>query len=303
MNNLFNRIQYRLNPSGGPLTPMARLVIIGVPIAIVILLLVIFQTVSRSQFRLVESIPSRTLPTSTNTIVLNFNRELKPTEEQQQNYISFTPDLSSIVTINSKTMLITFVSQPEKDSTFAIELRDLRSTKDESLTTRVEYAVKYIPYGQLSDEERERQSRNVGRPEDRNPLLSKLPHDEISFRISYITNPETFGTASDWRAERDNYTVTVSTFVPEPAAKPDDAYTKSTLQIRQRALDWIRKQGVDPDNDINIAFIPGDIDLQGSGEDEFTGDGAPPESIENADAPSEEEASTILIDNGEGGWQ
>jgi len=241
---------------------------------VLVLGLLAFRTVSNSQFRIVKTSPSGSvLSTSTSKIVIDFNRQLKDIDQQPDDLIQLEPDLAKDVSINEKTLTITLIERPPREIDFTITIDNLTSTDEDVLSTNIKYAVEYVPFNKLSAEERAKNISSVGTPQDRHPLLGQLPHDEISFRVTYIANPETFGTADDWRDEKNNFFVTISTFSLKQGV-PAEEYKATNISIRNDALDWIRKLGVDPDDDITIIFAPNDDELNGV--EEFTGDGVEP---------------------------
>ncbi len=227
---------------------------------LVLILLLFFALTARSnsQFRAVTISPSAgTLPTSSDTIVVEFNEKLKNLDEQPEGFISYSPEVRTKVSVNERTLTILLLDRPTTDEEFEVSFNNLMAENGDTLTTTIKYLVKYVPYNRLPEEEQQKQAASIGQPKDDNPLLSILPYDEIAFRVDYLTEPDTFGTAADWRAERNNYTVTITTYAISSGVS-QEAYAKKTIAIRERALEWIRKLGVDPSKDINITYIPND---------------------------------------------
>lgn len=274
--------------------------IAAVVTVVICVLLLVMRAGSVLQFRVTGVSPKpKTLPTSTRYITVDFNRELAPVDKQPEGFVNLFPEVPILTKIEGKRLTVTFLTEMVKDSDVSLSLNKITSEDGDTVTTKLEYVVKYVQYNKLSQEERDRQTAMTGRPQDRNPLLSKLPHDEIAFRINYFADEDTFGTADSWQGEKDHYVVTINTYTLKDGV-PLETYAEKNRALRKLALDWIREQGVNPDTDINISFTPNDEELGGA--EQYTGDGT----VEVADPtkdigePIPNEHSTILIDDGEG---
>ncbi len=90
----------------------------------------------------------------------------------------------------------------------------------------------------------------------RNPIVGKLPYDNLTFKISAIINGDV-GDAATWRDFKSNYFIKIETFAYKNPAHPEN-YKPDTLRLRQDALNWIKQQGVDPAKDINVYYVPDD---------------------------------------------
>lgn len=269
-------------------TPARKPLIIGAVIGILLVIMLItygaFKAVSSTQFRLVSAQPSGTLPTSTDTLTFDFNRTLMPLDKQPDDVIKIQPEYKFTTTIRDKSLQIVTEAKQLDGTKFTVTISNLKSEKGETLSKVLEYKVKFVPFNELPKEERSRQVSVVGTPQDRNPLLSKLPYDAISYRVKYTYDAQKFGTAPDWKAEKDNYEVQVETFALKDGTT--EAYIAKHKALREDAKNWIRSLGVDPDKDIRLTFVPTDETLtsgQGPTPDDFTGDGAPPIGGQNTD--------------------
>lgn len=263
-------------------TRKAKLILVAIA-AFVVLFLAwgVHETV---KFKIVALSPKKTLPTSTNEITIKFNKELKNIGEQPENYIKIDPATSYTTILKEKTLTIKLLEPGKDGTTMKIDLNDITEMGGDTLSSSIMYDVKYIPFNKLSKEEQARQTAATKNPAESNPLLKKLPHDEISFRIDYVPDSTTFGTANTWQEEKDNYVVTIATFARKDGVTPE-VYAEKSKALRTQAIDWIKKQGVNPDTDINIVYAPSDDELSGQ---EFTGDGSPPEDLDPNAIPAYE---------------
>lgn len=269
------------NPNRKPIIILAA-VVLGVIIAGFAILKINSQT----GFRLVSAKPNKVLPTSTDTLSFDFSRTLLPLDQQPDDFITLQPEYKFVPNIRDKTLQIVIEGKQEQNTKFVVTFKDLKAESGETLSQVLNYSVKFVPFNELSKDERNRQVSNVGSPQDRHPLLSQLPYDALSFRVEYTYDEAKFGTATDWKAEKDNFQVNIATYAYKDGTV--EAYIEKHRVLRDDAKNWIRSLGVDPDNDIRINFTPTDEELaSGQGGDlpqpeEFTGDGeAPADTYDN----------------------
>lgn len=244
-----------------------------------------WKAVSSTHFRLVSAQPSGTLPTSTDTLSFDFNRTLLPADKQPSDVIKIQPEYKFTLTIHEKTLQIVTEAKQLQGTKFVVSINGLKAENGETLSKELSYDVKFVPFNELSKAERQRQVSVVGTPQDQNPLLSQLPYDAIAYKVTYVSDDQKFGTASgDWKAEKNNYEVTVTTFALKDGT--NDAFIAKHKALREDAKNWIRSLGVDPDKDIRLKYSPTDEELatgQVQNQDDFTGDGAPPANSYNTD--------------------
>lgn len=244
---------------------------------------------SKTSFRLVNVSPKGTLPTSTTAITMEFNKELKPLDQQKPGFLNADPAINLEIAIRDKSLVITLNEPPKENSNFVLKFTDLESEGGDAYSESLTYKVKYVPYNKLSKEEKDRQAQNSVSPLARHPLLSMLPYDAIAYRMFYVLDQKKFGTAADWKAEKDNFKVYITTFALKDGTQ--EAYKQKHLNVRELAKQWIRDLGVDPDKDINIIYSPTDEELNGQAppqtEDDFTGDGEAPAINEGNDTTTE----------------
>ncbi len=246
----------------------------------------IFST--QTGFRIVRLTPEDTLPTSTRVIAMEFNKTLKDLEQQNPGFVNLEPGTDVSLSIRDKSLVLTLNQQLQQGTELKVMLTDIMAEDGSTLSEELKYSVKFVPYNDLSEEEQRRQADNSIAPLDRHPLLSILPYDAISYRIEYtITDDKKFGTAKDWKAEKDNFKVFIYTFALKDGT--DEAYRQKHMVLREDAKAWIKDLGVDPDNDITIVYRPSNEELNGAPaptEEEFDGDGeAPSDSNPNTTDP------------------
>ncbi len=254
-----------MNTNLTPQTKKALTLGAGALLVLVIVLTAI-QLVLNARFRITNITPSGTFASSTNTITVEYSKALRGVADQPEFYVTLSPPLAHTTRIVDNTLDILLEDTPEPNTNLTVAITDIRSDQDEQHSETIEYNVLYIPYNELDAAEKARQTQAVGTVESRNPLLSKLPHDEISYRIEYYTTSPEFGTAADWKDEKDNYTVTIQTFTP--FFGDIESFRRQTEVVRADALEWIKKQDVNPETDIQIEYDPSD-ELIDNGLEEF----------------------------------
>ena len=256
----------------------------------VLLLFAAVSTIRNSvSFRVTGTLPSGTLPTSTAKIRVEFSKELAPLEDQDPEFVQFTPELEHTKSIEGKTLEITLLSEPEKDADLKLLIRNARSASGSNHSTEITYSVKYIQFGDLSPKERELQETATQAP-TADGFISQLPYETVSYNIRPLQIPK-----DPFSEEDDDDPLEFGLYIETIAlrtGKSLEEYKQTNLRLRERALEWIRSEGKNPDA-FFITYGPSDEELNGEvqtreedtrpltqeqePEEEFTGDGTPPD--------------------------
>lgn len=166
-----------------------RLLIIGV--ILVVLAVIAFIFISNRDFRLVSTNPKLggSIPTSTPEIILNFNRELRPDQELHNNISGDVGPVSNLV-IDGQTILISLTSL-EIDTNYHITLSNIESTEDEKIEKiDLIFSAVYVPYEDLSNEQKATQLANTDRDNKEDPIMEVLPHEGEGY---YLEGKHTTG--------------------------------------------------------------------------------------------------------------
>ncbi len=225
---------------------------------------IIITFVRDREFRVTEISPQpSSLPTSSNTVTINTNRSLMPIESQPDGFIQSNQENEDYeVSIFENSVRIDLIKVYDENNSVSFSVINLTSVQSETVSTEINYIVKYVPFNKLDNSEKQRQIDESTVSGDNNPLLSILPYDEIVFRVEGIIDETTYGSEVDWRDEKDNYVIIVNTFASR-SLLPDDEYRRKTLELRQQAKNWMTTLGVDPNVDFNIIYTPSDEELAG----------------------------------------
>lgn len=226
-----------------------------------------FNIYQKSKFRLLQTSPETVLPTSVSEIVYSFNRELAPVD-LQAGVASTEPQIDHTVTVSGQDLILHIKQPLDQDTALRVVLTGLKAIDGDELNVESEFNIRYVEFDKLSKAIQDRMIDSSSVAGDNHPLLSLLPRDEISFKVTAIIDSN-YGLEDDWRKEKNNYKIVIQTFTTNYGIAPE-AHKQKHLVIRQNALDWIQSLGVSP-VDINIVYFPSDAELDQVAE-EFPGE-------------------------------
>lgn len=250
-----------------------------VAIGALVALITVFQIYSMNRFQAVSVSPEKTFPSATESITIEFNKDLTPLEDQPQDFAVVEPNLPFVAVINDNVLKIQFGEGNQEDpfigkiydgTEFTLNINSIMSAGGKTTSLVLPYKATIKPVEEVAEEDKP-----VGDILDRHPLLPKLPYDAIAFKVDYYVISQDFGLAKSWQEEKINFRVVVTTYVPRDYGEPISTFKESTERLRNRALEWIKEQGVDPNNDVVVLYEPND-ELVDQGLEEFTGDGIDP---------------------------
>jgi hypothetical protein len=276
------------NPAIKPRT----LAIIAVAATVLLVLVALVQIFLNGGFRASLTPSGGVLPTSVTVIKAEFNRPLAALEEQPEGFVRFEPAIPVNTLITDSDLVIVLEEQPDVNSEVTLFITDILAQDGSQTSIEKKYKVEFVPYTQLDGDAKELNEENSA-PTDisQHPLVQILPHSELSYSIDYTYAIRGDSVPIDPDGPQDNFILVINT-IARTDIDPDE-YKATNLRLRDRALEWIREQGFNPE-DYDILFTPDDAFLDGNEsedggveeftenantlpEEEFTGDGVPPD--------------------------
>jgi|GEM_PF-2352260 len=121
-------------------------------------------------------------------VTFNFNRDLDTIDLGKQMYSSEGLAISAQVDRNKLTLFISNINQVKK---YRIQLKDIRS-KDGNAISYINYQFEgaFVPYGQLSDSEKNRQIKETDKGNIQDPVMGILPKYGDNYVIKYELSGE-----------------------------------------------------------------------------------------------------------------
>ena len=117
--------------------------------AILAIALIGWRLFVNAQFRIVDVLPRETLPTSSDTIVIDFSKKLKNIDEQPENFLSFEPAIATKLDVNDRTLTILLLEQTTDNTTLDIHIQGITADDGDQLHTTLNYTVEYVRYNEL----------------------------------------------------------------------------------------------------------------------------------------------------------
>lgn len=242
-----------------------KVVVISTIISIILFILsaLLYWLYSFLVFRVSSIDPMGTLPDSVTNIIITYNKNLKSIDQQPKDLVYVYPDKDISYIIDKNKLIINLKNAYNNGTLVTIRINNILSEDDKVISnSEYFYKVKFENFDKLS---KQQQAIAVGEsiiPEDSNPLLRLLPYsssssivDEAYFLIEYKSRGNT-GNSLDWKSKKNNYCVIINTNAADFYEEGTDNYIQLTKALRERAIVWIKKQGVDPSLDINYTFKP-----------------------------------------------
>jgi hypothetical protein len=166
------------------------LIIVGAIITLVTLL--------NARFRLVGSSPKGSaFPTSSNEIAFMFNKELDVSKLTKDS-VTVDPLNSFTISVNQKTLSITFTGTPATD--FLVAIKNITATNGETIAElKKSFKVEYVAYKNLTDYEQQRQINEtdpIAYYVSIYPIISQLPIRTSEYTITHRL-PVGYSSASD----------------------------------------------------------------------------------------------------------
>jgi hypothetical protein len=191
------------------------------------------------KFRLVNSTPKmgNTIPSSTGTIKLSFNRDLK-------NNMSLSTILVDIgerpvvqaMRIEGRDMFLSIIPLEEKTE-YTIELRNITSTSNEVIPkTTFSFTPVYVPFDRLSSEQKALEASETDRDNAEDPLAQYLPYQGDSF---YLTSEYTYN-------DQDESIFIVNNEAFLSASEVTESRSSVIERYESKVKSFIRSKGLDP---------------------------------------------------------
>lgn len=136
-------------------------------------------------FRITSIDPEEVFPTSTEIIIVSFNHTLAPKNDQPENLVVVNPDTGVDYMIDGKTIIIRLLTPPQEGIPFELRLNGVVSSKGKVLSREFVYEVRYVPFSNLSSQQRDRQVEQSDSFESDFPLVKELPIRAIEYTVTY----------------------------------------------------------------------------------------------------------------------
>lgn len=231
---------------------------------------VVFWLFMNRGFRVTNVSPalSGEIPTSTPRAVITFSSSLDTKKTKAT--LAQGDDIVGSTNITNNTITLYF-RELEIDKDNIIELRDIYSADGEYIES-IQYTFRsvYVPFGKLSEEQRQEQLETTDRPSSEPNVYRFLPYETSYYSISYgAKNDNQFVLYIDMKFS------TTTTSGPSYGR-----YLEKVRTYRNQALSYLKESGLDI-NDYSLQYgeevlrdeFPSGRDI----EEPYTGDGVPPE--------------------------
>lgn len=188
-----------------------------IAIILACLSLVLLGVFRNQTFRLTSSTPKlgKTIPTSTGTIKLDFNREIDGTKSYTDNLEGDSGIINSI-SVEGKSVLIK-LKPLTKDKKYGFAIHNIHSV-DGSVIQRlpINFTARYVPYNKLSSEQKRLEVAETDKNNEEDAVLQIVPHQGDQFYLTseysatedgepiLVLNAQLFLYRSDLGAGRDS---------------------------------------------------------------------------------------------------
>lgn len=230
-------------------------------ISVVIVAIIGVYLYNSGQFRVTGTTPNhKSYPASLGIMKIHFNRPLDTDKLEA----AISQDVTSVVKLNfdsavtvtvDETALNLAFTQTPLPGKYHIELVGIPAADGTTLSTRLPFVVKDIPYQKLNNTEQElhdQQAIQGGHTEiiDRHPEVKQLPHATDEYQISLASQDH--DELAGHEGEAPTLIISMKFFAPGSNARPatpaeQAAYVAAIRKHRQEAIDWLRANGFNLD--------------------------------------------------------
>jgi hypothetical protein len=212
--------------------------LIIIALILVTCLVVGLNVVNTLRFRVVSSSPKNNIfPSSSSEIVYFFNKDLS--DPSNDTFVtSVTPKINFSSYVDGRAFHIIFYSpRPEK---FSVSINNLKSTTGSTISKlEKQYTVKYVPYKDLTEYEKNKEISKTDPIESAYPITKQLPIYSDYYIIKYQVSE---GALNDLKNPRP-LILKIKTLGINKLAPATDSYIQ---KVHQMALDDIRARGFNP---------------------------------------------------------
>ncbi|MEI6581676.1 MAG: hypothetical protein WCN86_02275 [bacterium] len=175
-------------------------------------------------------------------VTFNFNRDLDTIDLGKQMYSSEGLSISAQVDKNKLTLFISNINQAKK---YQIQLKEIRSKEGNTISyINYQFEGAFVPYGQLSDSEKNRQIKETDKGNLQDPVMGILPKYGDNYAIKY----ELFGEPS----QKGKY-IKLNIILLLDAQNINNK--DLAKQYKNEALDFLKSNNINP-NDYVIKYDP-----------------------------------------------
>lgn len=208
-----------------------KLIVVGIVVVVISVLgLIIYQN---SRFRLLSAEPEQNASTVA-PIIFNFNRNL-------DNKTLSAFEIQPYVAGRSYVKDNQFIFEPEKyqlDKTYTAKLKSATAIDGTVLgEQKVVFKVTFVPLNKLSSSDKAAQAASTDKLEQTNPFLAKLPYETLEYKIDYKITPGANGKV--------DVSLIIDLYAVLNNAQQKAAYQQQLQEYKQKALLWMKGQGVD----------------------------------------------------------
>ncbi|MCC7543590.1 hypothetical protein IT415_02680 [bacterium] len=194
-----------------------------------------------------SNVDSGTIPSSTISILLNFNKDIDPSQNLDE-VVTVSPSLQrQSIRVNKKQLEIIY-DYLDANIDYEIKLKNLKSTDGLFLSQSIKFKTSYVPYN-LQSKDQQKQALEDTNKELRNfPILNELPYEEERFKIE-----------GDISADQQSIEYTITLFAILNREDQTAQYRADLKAFKAASLKWLTDQNVDVSK-AKITYIPEDPD-------------------------------------------
>lgn len=176
-----------------------------------------------------------------NPVVLTFNKSIH--QESVKNF-KISPHAAGSIKLEGNKLTFTpregFKLNQEYDVSWtAPKAMDGRISKD----VKFSFRTAYINFNDLPEDQQEMLVKRTDQIEVEHPIVGKLPHETLHYLINYELSKE------------GELTLLIKLYATQNRPDQYDEYRSQTKEYQQEALDFLKENGVDP-NDYPIKYTP-----------------------------------------------
>lgn len=193
----------------------------------------------------------------TTRIEYTFNHPLDP--DISENF-SITPYVPGRIIIKDDRLIFEPSQNLDIDTEYEAVLENPRSKNGlRSESVKTEFTAVYIPFNEVPEAQREQEVQQSENLQETYPIVSHLPHETLEYKIDYtVPNYAAPETEEGQEIADDSVQpleLEIELYAIRNRPEQHDRYKKQLRRYRDKALEYIRSLGFDP-NDYDIRYNP-----------------------------------------------
>ncbi|MEI7819127.1 MAG: hypothetical protein WCI47_03345 [bacterium] len=222
-------------------------------IAIVLISIVVFGLlgffVLRNVFFMIDktNIDSQQVPSSLPAIIIEFNKEIDPTQNLDA-ALKISPEVKGKTVSIQKNKLEVRYDSLEVKQKYQVILTNLKSIDGKNITQTLSFTTVFVAVKDQTKEQIERGVDETDQELKKFPILNDLPYETEEYKIE--------GSVSD-NQEKVDYTITLLAVYNRP--EQAESYQSDLRLFKKNALAWLTSRNIDITNS-KITYLPEDPD-------------------------------------------